>query len=44
MSQEEVITVKIFDWTIHRIMRNEQKEIVKIILQKNGKYKEYFLS
>jgi len=36
-------TVKLFDWDIYRVFRDEDKNILKIILSKNNVFKEFIL-
>ncbi len=35
------ISVKIFDWSVYRVFRDEEKNILKIVLEKDGIFQEF---
>lgn len=38
---DEFVTVKIFGHNIHRIFRDDKKNIICIVLEKDGVYREF---
>jgi len=40
--EDEIFTtIKIFGWDLWRVFRDDKKEIIKIVLQKDNKFKEF---
>ena len=36
-----VLGVEIFGWAVHRVFRDDKKEMIKIVLHKDNEFKEF---
>lgn len=41
MSDHEEISASIYGWDLYRVFRDEDKNIIKIVLEKDGIFREF---